>query len=164
MLMITWSRHIWTTCAAFLHYAERSRSVFFVIRKLRSSWLRYVAVLCLPDLSQLWYTVWSKSLFGAVWEVFIAGRLIGRLHGSAVTNKGCLNCASILLFQCTNRQWEARRGHTYRQMHVKLQSTLKCQAVFYQGRDKGAELFALPSNCDPVSFQCVILASCGLLM
>lgn len=110
---------------------------FSLIRKLLSSWLRYVAVLCLPDLFQLWYTVGSKSLLGAVWEVFIAGRLIGCLHGSAVTNKGCLNCASILLFQCTNRQWEAWRGHACRQMHVKLQSTLNAREYFTKAVTRG---------------------------
>lgn len=71
-----------------------------------------------------------KSLFGAVWEVFSAGHLIGCLHGSTVTNKGCLNCASILLFQCTNSQWEAWRGQAYRQMHVQLQSTLNAREYF----------------------------------
>ena len=79
---------------------------------------------------------------------FGTGHLIGCLHGGTVTNKGCLNCASTLLFQHTNMQWEAwgagRRelGHTYRQTHVKLQRTLNARGIFYRGGDKGV-------NCLP---------------
>lgn len=84
------------------------------------------------------HVLWDdKACFDAVWEVFSAGHLIGCLHGSTVTNKGCLNCASILLFQCTNSQWEAWRGHAYGQMHVKLQSTLNAREYFTKAVTRG---------------------------
>lgn len=94
---------------------------------------------------------------------FGAGHLIGCLHGCTVTNKGCLNCASILLFQHTNMQWEAWRGGTHTDRHVKLQRTLSAWRVFYRGSDKG--LNCLPCLEIVTYFSVnVILVSCGLLI
>lgn len=74
----------------------------FVIEKLPlKSDLKIASYISVFILKRSFPTLINCGKWSHVWcsvGRFSAGHLIGCLHGCTVTNKGCLNCASILLF------------------------------------------------------------------